>query len=85
MRDSSVTDDEVASAKRTLLVDAYDIILENSLSRVEDLGLQALIKKDIIPVGRAPEVVDSVQVGDVQVREEECWVRDFLWALEQIV
>ncbi len=64
---SSVTADEVSAAKRGLMTDAYGILLENSLSRCEDLGLQALLRKEIIPVGRAPEIVESVQVGDVQV------------------
>ncbi len=68
IRNTSVSAEEVAAAKKHLLNDAYGIILENSLSRAEDLGLQALIRKEILPVAQVPDLIGSVQLGDVQVK-----------------
>jgi len=44
IRNASVSEGEVQTAKKGLLLDAYDIVVAgNALSRAEDMGLQVLI------------------------------------------
>ena len=52
LRFVSVTDEQVAGAKKQLLSDVYTL-MENPLQLVENMGAQALVSGDVMPVERS--------------------------------
>ena len=68
LRSLQVSQEEVAGAKKALLADAYEILLENQMARAEDIGLQALLRKEINSPSNVSALVEGVTVSDVQVR-----------------
>ena len=52
LRFVSVTDEQVAGAKKQLLSDVYTL-MEDPLQLVENMGAQALVSGDVMPVERS--------------------------------
>ena len=52
LRSVSVTDEQVAGANKQLLSDVYTL-MENPLQLVENMGAQALVSGDVMPVKRS--------------------------------
>jgi len=65
IRTATVTDEEVAAAKKNLLTDIYSIY-ENSANRAEDIGAQILLAGDVVPDDKIPDLLAGVTTGDVQ-------------------
>merc|ERR1712080_586767 len=53
IRTATVSDEEVAAAKKNLLTDIYSIY-ENSANRAEDIGAQILLAGDVVPEDKIP-------------------------------
>lgn len=65
IRTATVTDEEVAAAKKNLLTDIYSIY-ENAANRAEDIGAQILLAGDVVPDDKIPDLLAGVTTGDVQ-------------------
>jgi len=65
IRTATVTDEEVAAAKKNLLTDIYSIY-ENSANRAEDIGAQILLAGDVVPEDKIPDLLAGVSTADVQ-------------------
>merc|ERR1712098_460041 len=65
LRSASVTEQQVAGAKNQLLADVYTL-LENPLDLVENMGVQALVSGDVMPVEKYPEIIKGISTADVQ-------------------
>jgi len=64
VRSASVTEEEVARAKKNLLTDIYSIY-EKSTSKVEDIGAQILLAGDVVPEEKVKDLVAGVNLADV--------------------
>jgi len=65
LRSVSVTDEQVAGAKKQLLSDVYTL-MEDPLQLVENMGAQALVSGDVMPVEKYPQIISSLSTADVQ-------------------
>merc|ERR1712106_1160378 len=65
LRTASVTDGEVAAAKKIMLADVYTL-LEDPLQQVENMGAQVLMSGDVMPVDKLPELIGGLTTADVQ-------------------
>merc|ERR1712123_51936 len=65
LRTASVTDEEVAAAKKIMLADVYTL-LEDPLQQVENMGAQVLMSGDVMPVDKLPELIGGLTTADVQ-------------------
>jgi len=65
LRSVSVTEAEVAAAKKNLIADVLNV-QDNALSLVEDIGTQVLLAGDVIQSDKVPDLVNGVSVADVQ-------------------
>lgn len=65
LRSVSVTDEQVAGAKKQLLSDVYTL-MEDPLQLVENMGVQALVSGDVMSVDKYPEIISSISTADVQ-------------------
>ena len=65
LRSVSVTDEQVGRANKQLLSDVYTL-MENPLQLVENMGAQALVSGDVMPVEKYPEIIASLSTADVQ-------------------
>jgi len=65
LRSASVTDQQVAGAKNQLLADLYTL-LENPLDLIENMGAQALVSGDVMPLEKYPEIIKGISTADVQ-------------------
>jgi len=65
LRDCSVTEEEVAAAKKNILMDVYSA-LETPLNQIEDIGTQVLLAGDVIPVEKVVDLISDVTTADVQ-------------------
>merc|ERR1711893_265094 len=65
LRSVSVTDEQVAGAKNRLLADLYTL-LENPLDLIENMGAQALVSGDVMPLEKYPEIIKGISTADVQ-------------------
>jgi len=65
LRNCSVTEEEVAAAKKNILVDVYTT-LESPALRIEDIGTQVLLAGDVIPVEKVAALISEVSTADVQ-------------------
>lgn len=60
-----MTDEQVAGAKKQLLSDVYTL-MEDPLQLVENMGAQALVSGDVMPVEKYPQIISSLSTADVQ-------------------
>jgi len=65
LRSVSVTEEDVAAAKKNLIADVLDV-QGNSASLLEDIGTQLLMAGDVIQAEKIPELVNGVGLADVQ-------------------
>jgi len=65
LRSVTVTDEEVAAAKKMMLADAYTL-LEDPLQQVENMGAQLLVSGDVMPAEKLPELIGGLTTADVQ-------------------
>jgi len=65
LRGASVTDEQVAGAKKQLLADVYTL-MEDPLQMVENMGVQLLQSGDVMPVEKYPEIIAGISTADVQ-------------------
>merc|ERR1712123_209168 len=65
LRTASVTDEEVAAAKKIMLADVYTL-LEDPLQQFENMGAQVLMSGDVMPVDKLPELIGGLTTADVQ-------------------
>jgi len=65
LRGASVTDEQVAGAKKQLLADVYSV-MEDPLQMVENMGVQLLVSGDVVPVEKYPEIIKGISTADVQ-------------------
>eukprot|EP00088_Acartia_fossae_P002638 TRINITY_DN11094_c0_g1_i1.p1 TRINITY_DN11094_c0_g1~~TRINITY_DN11094_c0_g1_i1.p1 ORF type:complete len:457 (-),score=182.33 TRINITY_DN11094_c0_g1_i1:163-1503(-) len=65
LRSASVTEAEVAGAKKNLIADVLSA-QGSTASLIEDIGTQLLIAGDAIQADKIPELVNGVSVADVQ-------------------
>eukprot|EP00088_Acartia_fossae_P015819 TRINITY_DN18764_c0_g1_i1.p1 TRINITY_DN18764_c0_g1~~TRINITY_DN18764_c0_g1_i1.p1 ORF type:complete len:442 (+),score=157.97 TRINITY_DN18764_c0_g1_i1:38-1363(+) len=65
LRSISVTDADVAAAKKNLIADVLEV-MGNSASLLEDIGTQVLLAGDVIQADKIPELVNGVGLADVQ-------------------
>jgi len=65
LRSVSVTEAEVASAKKNLISDILSF-QGNSANLLEDIGTQALLAGDVVQAGKIHELVNGVGLADVQ-------------------
>jgi ubiquinol-cytochrome c reductase core subunit 2 len=65
LRNASVTEAEVAAAKKNLIADVLSV-QGNAVSLIEDIGTQVLLAGDVIQADKIPELVSGVSVADVQ-------------------
>merc|ERR1711862_402703 len=65
LRSVSVTDEQVAGAEKQLLSDVYTL-MEDPLQLVENMGVQALVSGDVMPVEKYPEIIKGISTADVQ-------------------
>jgi len=65
LRNCSVTEEEVAAAKKNILLDVYTA-LESPAVRIEDIGSQVLLAGDVIPVEKVAALISEVSTADVQ-------------------
>lgn len=65
LRQASVTDEEVAAAKKNMLADVYTM-LESPLALIENIGSQVLLSGDVMPSDKVPELIAGVTTADVQ-------------------
>jgi len=70
IRSANVTDEEVAAAKKKLLVDIYSIY-EESANRAEDIGAQILLAGDVVPDEKIPDLLSGVTTADVQAAADK--------------
>merc|ERR1712098_440768 len=64
LRNITVTEEDVAAAKKNILVDVY-AALENPATQVEDIGTQVLLAGDVIPVEKVAALISEVSTADV--------------------
>jgi len=65
LRSVSVTEAEVAAAKKNLISDVLSF-QGNSANLLEDMGTQALLAGDVVQADKIPELVNGVGLADVQ-------------------
>lgn len=65
LRSVSVTDEEVAAAKKNMLSDVYTM-LESPLNLIENIGSQVLLSGDVMPAEKIPELIAGLTTADVQ-------------------
>jgi len=65
LRSASVTEEQVAGAKKQLLSDVYTL-MEDPLQLVENMGVQVLVSGDVMPVEKYPEIIAGITTADVQ-------------------
>merc|ERR1711963_65261 len=65
LRSITITDEEVAAAKKIMLADAYTL-LESPLQLVENMGAQFLVSGDVMPAEKLPELIGGLTTADVQ-------------------
>jgi len=65
LRSASVTDEQVAGAKKQLLSDVYTL-MEDPLQLVENMGVQLLVSGDVMPAEKYPEIIKGISTADVQ-------------------
>merc|ERR1712123_196972 len=65
LRSATVTEEEVAAAKKNMLADIYTL-LEDPLQQVENMGAQLLVSGDVMPVDKLPELIGGLTTADVQ-------------------
>lgn len=65
LRSVSVTEEQVAGAKKQLLADIYTL-MEDPLQTVENMGVQLLVSGDVMPVEKYPDVIKGITTADVQ-------------------
>jgi len=65
LRGASVTEEQVAGAKKQLLADVYTV-MEDPLQQVENMGMQLLVSGDVMPVEKYPEIIKGISTADVQ-------------------
>jgi len=65
LRSATVTDEDVAAAKKKMLADIYTL-LEDPVQQVENMGAQLLVSGDVMPVDKLPELIGGLTTADVQ-------------------
>merc|ERR1719153_26040 len=65
LRSVSVTEEQVAGARKQLLADIYTL-MEDPLQTVENMGVQLLMSGDVMPVEKSPAVIKGISTADVQ-------------------
>jgi len=65
LRSATVTEEEVAAAKKIMLADIYTL-LEDPLQQVENMGAQLLVSGDVMPADKLPELIGGLTTADVQ-------------------
>lgn len=65
LRSVSVTEEQVAGARKQLLADIYTL-MEDPLQTVENMGVQLLVSGDVMPVEKYPDVIKGISTADVQ-------------------
>jgi len=65
LRSASVTEEQVAAAKKNMLADIYTL-LEEPTQQVENMGAQLLVSGDVMPVDKMPELINGLSTADVQ-------------------
>jgi len=65
LRSATVTEAEVAAAKKNLLADVY-AVQGTAASLVEDIGTQVLLAGDVVQASKVGELVNGITVADVQ-------------------
>eukprot|EP00092_Neocalanus_flemingeri_P004105 GFUD01004417.1.p1 GENE.GFUD01004417.1~~GFUD01004417.1.p1 ORF type:complete len:447 (-),score=104.56 GFUD01004417.1:452-1792(-) len=65
LRSATVTDEEVAAAKKKMLADVYTL-LEDPVQQVENMGAQLLVSGDVMPTAQLPELIGGLTTADVQ-------------------
>jgi len=65
LRSVSVTEEQVAGARKQLLADIYTL-MEDPLQTVENMGVQLLMSGDVMPVEKYPDVIKGISTADVQ-------------------
>jgi len=65
LRSVSVSEAQVAGAKKQLLADIYTL-MEDPLQTVENMGVQLLVSGDVMPVEKYPDVIKGISTADVQ-------------------
>merc|ERR1712244_169169 len=65
LRNTTVTDEDVAAAKKNMLADVYTM-LECPVKQVENMGSQILLAGDVMPADKVPELIAGLTTADVQ-------------------
>merc|ERR1711874_204407 len=65
LRSLTVSEAQVAGAKKQLLADIYTL-MEDPLQTVENMGVQLLVSGDVMPVEKYPDVIKGISTADVQ-------------------
>jgi len=65
LRNVTVTEEDVAAAKKNMLVDVYSM-LEAPLNQIENIGSQVLLAGDVIAVEKVADLISDVTTADVQ-------------------
>jgi len=66
LRSATVTEEEVAAAKKKMLADIYTL-MEDPVQQVENMGAQLLVSGDVMPVAKLPELIEGLTTADVQL------------------
>jgi ubiquinol-cytochrome c reductase core subunit 2 len=65
IRNATVTEEDVAAAKKNMLVEVYSM-LEAPLNQIENIGSQVLLAGDVIPAEKVVDLISDVTTADVQ-------------------